>query len=225
MKKFAAGVLVGVILSSGMVYAASINVNTAPIKFFVNGVERVSSSGQTIIHNGRTYVSAKEVSGWLGQSIYWNKSTSAVSIGKPQVEIVDANGKKIGSATLTEEQNGVQINLKASHLTAGKHGFHIHEKAFTGADFKTAGGHFNPEGKKHGLENPDGHHMGDMENLEVKEDGTVTAEITVHNANLKKGTPNSLLGKSMIIHAKADDGKTDPSGNSGDRIAGGIIPE
>jgi Cu-Zn family superoxide dismutase len=109
-------------------------------------------------------------------------------------------------------------------LTPGKHGIHIHENAFAGSDFKTAQGHFNPEGKKHGLLNPEGHHLGDLPNLVVSEDGSAEATILVEHATLEPGDPDSLLGRSIIIHAGEDDEMTDPSGNSGDRVAGANIP-
>ncbi|WP_019121373.1 superoxide dismutase family protein [Brevibacillus massiliensis] len=143
----------------------------------------------------------------------------------PEVQIVSAKGEKIGTATLTEEGGGVKLRIKASQLPPGKHGFHIHESSFQGQDFKAAGAHFNPYGKKHGFDNPEGHHLGDMPNLTVKPDGTVDTEVMLNNATLKKGEKNSLLGKSIIIHSGEDDGKTDPAGNSGDRIAGGVIAE
>lgn len=143
----------------------------------------------------------------------------------PSAQLYNAKGQNIGMVALTKEETGVKLQIFASQLSPGKHGIHIHQKAFTGNDFSTAGGHFNPASKKHGLENPEGHHLGDMPNLEVNQNGTVYAELLIPGANLVKGDANSLLGKSIIIHAKEDDGKTDPSGNSGDRIAGAVIPE
>jgi Cu-Zn family superoxide dismutase len=94
-----------------------------------------------------------------------------------------------------------------------------------GPDFKSAGPHFNPEGKKHGFDSPDGHHAGDMKNFTVGADGKVKTELEDSDVTLKDG-PHSLLsngGTAIVIHAKADDYKTDPSGNSGDRIACGVI--
>ena len=139
--------------------------------------------------------------------------------------LYNANGQNIGVVTLSDTGAGVKMQVSATQLSPGKHGIHIHQKPFTGFDFTTAGEHFNPYGKKHGLENPQGYHLGDMPNLEVKQDGTANAEFLLQGANLIKGDNNSLLGKSVIIHAKEDDQKTDPAGNSGDRIAGANIPE
>ncbi|GIP32495.1 superoxide dismutase family protein [Paenibacillus sp. J2TS4] len=157
------------------------------------------------------------------QQIDWRGKAQPVSIGKPYVKLYDTSGKEVGSATLTREAGGVRLQLQVSGLTPGKHGFHIHEKAFVPFDFKTAGGHFNPEGKKHGRSNPEGQHLGDMPNLEVKQDGTAEADLLLERATLEKGSPNSLLGKSIIIHAQEDDYLTDPAGNAGDRIVGGNI--
>ena len=91
-------------------------------------------------------------------------------------------------------------------------------------DFKTAGRHFNPTNKKHGDHNPDGLILG-LSNLVVNESGKVDQTIILRDVSLEKGKSNSVLGKSLIIHAKEDDGATDPSGNSGDRVAGGNIPK
>jgi Cu-Zn family superoxide dismutase len=117
------------------------------------------------------------------------------------------------------------VKISASGLTPGEHGFHIHEKAIEGNDLKTAGGHFNPTAKKHGHGNPEGAHLGDLINIVADKDGNVDAMIPLQGVSLEAGSGNSVLGKSLIIHAAADDGKTDPSGNSGDRVAGGNIPK
>lgn len=143
--------------------------------------------------------------------------------GTKSVEIIDGEGKKIGVALLKEEKGGVRIQVEVAHLGQGNHGFHIHEKTFEGTDFTSAGAHFNPAGKKHGLKNPQGAHLGDMHNLRVKEDGSAVQTEYLEGATLKKDHPNSLLGKSIIIHKEEDDQVTDPAGNSGDRIAGGKI--
>jgi Cu-Zn family superoxide dismutase len=144
---------------------------------------------------------------------------------KTNIELLNANGEKIGQAVMFQTDEGVKISIQASGLTPGKHGFHIHENLIKDVDFSSAGGHFNPEGKKHGHDNPEGHHLGDLPNLEVKADGTVVAEMVATEVTMEKGKTNSILGRSLIIHAKEDDGKTDPAGDAGDRVAGGNIPD
>lgn len=154
-------------------------------------------------------------------------NANAVVGAKRTAELIGTNGEKLGKAELTEMSKGVHIRVEASNLVPGKHGFHIHE---TGKceipDFKSAGAHFNPMNKKHGFENPKGTHAGDLPNLFVGTEGTVTAEMVAKNVTLEEGKPNSLMkpgGTSLVIHADADDYKTDPAGNSGGRIACGRI--
>lgn len=141
-------------------------------------------------------------------------------------DLMSAAGEKVGTATLTEAKEGVQIAIQAEKLTPGQHGIHFHEKGLcTAPDFKSAGDHFGSKVKQHGLENPKGPHYGDLPNLEVKEDGTVSTEMTSKTVTLKKGK-NSLFksgGTAIVIHAKADDQKSNPSGNSGDRAVCGVI--
>lgn len=145
---------------------------------------------------------------------------------KAKAEIRDAAGKTVGKATLTEQKDGVKVVLKVSGLPPGKHGYHIHETgSCTTPDFKSAGGHFNPFQKHHGLENPQGKHAGDLPNLEVKKDGKAKVTFLATEATLKDG-PASLLkegGTAVVIHADPDDNMTDPAGNAGARIACGVI--
>jgi superoxide dismutase, Cu-Zn family len=143
------------------------------------------------------------------------------------VNLMDSNGKPIGTAELTEEDNGVRVKVNATDLPEGPHGFHFHEAGKCEApDFESAGGHFNPTGASHGMEQKEGPHAGDLPNLEVGADGTVADEFLAEHVTLESGLENSLLqegGTALVIHAKADDGKTQPSGDSGDRIACGIV--
>jgi len=146
-----------------------------------------------------------------------------------QVQLNNSDGETVGTAMLEEGEDGVNIRVEATNLPEGPHGFHIHEKAVCEEpDFESAGGHFNPEDTNHGFDDPDGPHAGDLPNLEVGEDGSVNEDFVVEGVTLEKGKDNSLLdgdGTSLVIHADADDNKSQPSGDAGDRIACGAIEE
>ena len=143
-------------------------------------------------------------------------------------DIVNAQGATIGHADFSEVSDGVQISVTVSQLPPGEHGIHIHNVGkCEGPAFTTAGGHFNPTGAHHGAHNAqDPHpHIGDLPNLVISANGTGQLTFTAAGATIAEGT-NSLFhdgGTALVIHAKADDLTNDPSGNSGDRIACGVI--
>jgi Cu-Zn family superoxide dismutase len=145
-----------------------------------------------------------------------------------KVPILNATGQDAGYATFKTVKKGVKVKIELKNLEFGPHGVHIHQNAVCDApDFKSAGGHFNPDGKHHGYENPMGHHNGDMPaSVSVGEDHTGQATFVLQSISLDPAAPNSLFlngGTSIVVHAKADDQKTDPSGDSGNRIACGVI--
>lgn len=133
-----------------------------------------------------------------------------------------AAGADVGTVTATEMAGGIQIRIDARGMPAGMHGAHVHTIGRCDApDFTTAGGHWNPTGKQHGTSNPAGPHAGDAPNLTIGADGSGSVTIM-----LPAGTMDGLLdadGSAFVIHAGADDYKTDPSGNSGGRIACGVF--
>jgi len=138
----------------------------------------------------------------------------------------NAQGQEVGTAVFKQGSNGVSISLQTISLPAGTHAFHIHAVGKCDPpDFKTAGGHFNPENKKHGLKNPEGPHAGDMPNITVGQNGKGKATVQNTRVTLGEGA-NSLFhegGTALVIHEKADDDMTDPAGNAGNRMACGVI--
>jgi len=147
-------------------------------------------------------------------------------LGSYTADLYDAKFATVGKARFTPARDGgVNIALDITSLPPGEHGVHLHAvPSCGGTNFADAGGHFNPTNMKHGLQNPEGHHAGDMDNFTVNADGTAKVTLTVKGVTLGGGGVNSLAnGAALVIHAKADDMKTDPSGNSGDRIACTVI--
>lgn len=134
-----------------------------------------------------------------------------------------SKSKVTGSITFKEVEGGVEVTANIQGLKAGDHGWHVHETGDCSApDGASAGGHFNPDAHKHGGPETEMHHAGDFGNLTAGKDGKATATFTMKGISLGDEA-TSIAGRGFIVHAKKDDLKTDPSGNSGDRIACGVI--
>jgi Cu-Zn family superoxide dismutase len=138
-----------------------------------------------------------------------------------RAELKDPKGQTVGTVTLTETPHGTLVKGTFSNLPAGEHAFHLHETGQCEPPFKTAGGHHNPNKKKHGVLVAEGKHEGDLPNLHVGADGTVRFDFFAHGLTLKRLADAD--GSAVVVHAGPDDYKSDPAGNAGDRIACGVV--
>ena len=164
----------------------------------------------------------------VGMALTVGSGTALAQGSGATAQIEDAEGNNVGTAQFTEGAGGVVVAVEARGLAPGEHGIHLHE---TGAcdppAFESAGGHINPAGAQHGLSNPQGPHAGDLPGLSVADDGTAAYQATTDRVTLSGGE-GALLdddGSAIVIHAAADDQATDPTGNSGDRVACGVATE
>ena len=142
-----------------------------------------------------------------------------------RAELKDANGRTVGEAKLEQKGDSVRIVATFTGLPSGSHGFHIHEVGTCDPPFESAGAHFNPTGKQHGKDNPQGPHAGDLPNIEATSGGRAKVETTAKGVSLGGGK-NALLdadGAALVVHEKTDDYKTDPAGGAGARIACGVV--
>ena len=155
-----------------------------------------------------------------------NYTSYAVAQDRARADVKNAQGISVGTASLHETKDGLLIVVNAKGLPEGLHAVHIHAVGKCEAPgFTSAGGHFNPLNKKHGLKNPDGPHAGDLPDMYVNKDGVGRYEALMESVTLGAGETSvfDADGSAIVIHATADDNMTDPAGNSGDRIACGVI--
>lgn len=151
------------------------------------------------------------------------------TIGPPvlNADLRDAQGRSRARASVEQSGDSLRVRIEATGMTAGAYGAHVHTTGRCDAPaFTTAGPHWNPTGQMHGKDNPKGMHKGDLPNLMVGADGRGSLEYTIPHAILSGMLPTKLVdedGAAVVIHARPDDYRTDPSGNSGDRIACGVL--
>ena len=144
--------------------------------------------------------------------------------GGPPIALVNSAGQSVGTVSAWQTAGGVGLRIEASGLPHGVHGIHVHAVGrCDGPKFESAGSHWNPAARKHGLSNPAGPHGGDLPNVTVAANGVLSTIVTVPGASLGSPGLADADGAALVIHAAADDNMTDPSGNSGDRIACAIL--
>ncbi|WP_395848966.1 superoxide dismutase family protein [Cystobacter fuscus] len=152
---------------------------------------------------------------------------AACGTGRSAIATLDSRSDSLttGKATFTESGDKVTLDLEVAGATPGQHGAHIHQTGdCTAADASSAGGHWNPAGVSHGAADP-GHHLGDLGNIEIGQDGRGTLKVTKQAWKIGDGSAQDVVGKALVIHAGQDDLATDPAGNSGGRVACGVIAE
>lgn len=151
--------------------------------------------------------------------------TSSAQEQTARSSLQDADGRSVGDVVFEQTPNGVLITADLVDLPPGVHALHVHETGECEPPFESAGDHFNPSGSEHGFRNPAGPHAGDLPNVHVPTSGTVEVDLFTPRFTLEQAA-NSLFdsdGSAVIIHAEADDYRTDPAGAAGSRIACGVI--
>src|SRR5688500_6304438 len=160
-----------------------------------------------------------------GCGILGGGSSEPSPVSRARVDLRNATGSSVGTVTLDNTAQGVLMTATLSGLPPGTHGFHFHTVGQCAPTFEAAGEHFNPAKKQHGLRNSAGPHAGDLPNLNVPESGTVRLEMVASGVSLGSGKNNLLdgNGSALVVHTFADDNVTDPAGNSGTRVACGVV--
>ena len=140
--------------------------------------------------------------------------------------VSDSSGRELGTLMLADTVGGIALAGRLQGLPPGQHAIHLHMTGLCAPPFESAGGHWNPTNRQHGLENPAGPHFGDMPNLSVGTDSAVTVQTITPGGSIRG--PSGLLdadGAAVVVHAQPDDNRSDPAGNAGDRIACGAVSD
>src|ERR671923_576801 len=162
----------------------------------------------------------------IGLALLLTSAAAAQEQSRAYAELKTADGKTVGTANFRQVSGGVVIQAQVKGLTPGLHAIHVHAVGkCEPPKFESAGGHFNPGQKKHGLKSPDGPHAGDLPNMYVAKDGSARYETLADGITLTAGAMSVLDadGSALVIHAGVDDDTTDPAGNAGDRAACGVV--
>ena len=166
------------------------------------------------------------LAGCAGGAYGTDADNGAPVMASATADLRDASGRAMGTATATQAGDAIRIRVDGMNLPAGAHGAHVHMTGqCTAPGFESAGGHWNPTGADHGKDNPAGMHKGDLPNILIGTNGGGTLEYSIPDAGVS-GSGDAMLdadGTAMVIHAGPDDYRTDPSGNSGARIACGVF--
>ena len=166
------------------------------------------------------------LAGCAGGAYGTDADNGAPVMASATADLRDASGRAMGTATATQAGDAIRIRVDGLNLPAGAHGAHVHMTGqCTAPGFESAGGHWNPTGADHGKDNPAGMHKGDLPNILIGTNGGGTLEYSIPDAGVS-GSGGAMLdadGAAMVIHAGPDDYRTDPSGNSGARIACGVF--
>lgn len=158
----------------------------------------------------------------LAASLVGGCATVDVPVPAPPVNLINASGQTVGTVTAAQTSGGLTLTISASGIPHGLHGLHVHAVGRCEApSFETAGSHWSPAGREHGFNNPQGPHAGDLPNITASSSGVVRETVVLARTSLAQLADAD--GSALVIHASADDYITDPSGNSGDRIACAVL--